>query len=168
MTFDHSKIQIYSALRPPPYSGQVKVLYSEARYSSPAGSRKYWQVVPEPLDVGVFLVANASHHSVAVHCINEVRVLLCALSSAAGFQKEGVVISGFLGHQLKLLNASGVLDGIVQCVVFLYDGWDRYISNQLGLGAVSDGTSEANSGQGRHFPKLSRPLLDENWISGSI
>ena len=77
---------------------------------------------PEPLDVGVFLVANASHHSVAVHCIYKVWVLLCALSSAAGFQKEGVVISGFLGHQLKLLNASGVLDGIVQCVVFLYDG----------------------------------------------
>ena len=49
------------------------------------------QVLPEPLDVGVFLVANASHHSVAVHRINKVRVLLCALSPAAGFQKEWIL-----------------------------------------------------------------------------
>ena len=46
---------------------------------------------PEPLDVGVFLVANASHHSVAVHGIDNVGLLFSSFAPAAGLQEEGIL-----------------------------------------------------------------------------
>ena len=47
--------------------------------------------LPEPLDVGILLVAHASDHSVAVHGIHNVRLLLCSLSPAAGLKEEGIL-----------------------------------------------------------------------------
>ena len=46
---------------------------------------------PEPLDVGVFLVANAADHSVGVHGVDNVGILFGALSSLASFQEEGIL-----------------------------------------------------------------------------
>ena len=46
---------------------------------------------PEPLDVGILLVAHASDHSVAVHGIHNVWLLLCSLSPAAGLKEEGIL-----------------------------------------------------------------------------
>ncbi len=46
---------------------------------------------PEPLDVRVFLVAHAPHHSVGVHGVDNVGVLLGSLSPLPGLQEEGVL-----------------------------------------------------------------------------
>ena len=46
---------------------------------------------PEPLDVRVFLVAHAPNHSVGVHGVDNVGVLLGSLSTFPGFQEEGVL-----------------------------------------------------------------------------
>jgi len=46
---------------------------------------------PEPLDVRVFLVAHAAHHPIRVHCVDDVGVLLRALSTLASLQEERVL-----------------------------------------------------------------------------
>ena len=46
---------------------------------------------PEPLDVCVFLVAHAPDHSVCVHSVDNVGVLLRSLSTFPGLQEEGVL-----------------------------------------------------------------------------
>ena len=46
---------------------------------------------PEPLDVRVFLVAHAPNHSVGVHGVDNVGVLLGSLSSFPGLQEEGIL-----------------------------------------------------------------------------
>ena len=46
---------------------------------------------PEPLDVGVFLVANAADHSVGVHGVDNVGILFGALSSLASLQEKGIL-----------------------------------------------------------------------------
>jgi len=46
---------------------------------------------PEPLDVRVFLVAHATDHSVRIHGVNNVGVLLGSLSSLTCLQEEGIL-----------------------------------------------------------------------------
>ena len=46
---------------------------------------------PHPVDVSVVLVANAAHHAVAVHGVDDVGFLLRALAPLAGLQEERVL-----------------------------------------------------------------------------
>merc|ERR1719206_1204954 len=64
---------------------------------------------PHPLDVCVLLVAHASHHTVVVHSIHNVRLILSALAPCNGLQEERVQISRLFCQQLVLLQTSGVL-----------------------------------------------------------
>ena len=48
---------------------------------------------PEPLDVGVLFVAHAADHSVGVHGVHNVGILLGSLSPLPGFQKERILKS---------------------------------------------------------------------------
>jgi hypothetical protein len=46
---------------------------------------------PEPLDIGVFFVADTAHHPVRVHGVDDVGVLLGALSALTSLQEKGIL-----------------------------------------------------------------------------
>ena len=48
-------------------------------------------VEPHKLDVGVFLVTDASNHSVGVHGLNDVGLVFSSLTPACGLHEEGVL-----------------------------------------------------------------------------
>ena len=48
-------------------------------------------VEPHKLDVGVFLVTDASNHSVGVHGLNDVGLVFGSLTPASGLHEEGVL-----------------------------------------------------------------------------
>ncbi len=46
---------------------------------------------PEPLDICVLFVTHAADHSVGVHSVDDVRILLSSLSPLPGLQKERIL-----------------------------------------------------------------------------
>ena len=54
---------------------------------------------PEPLDVGVLFVAHAADHSVGVHGVDNVGILLGSLSPFPGLQKERILKSNKIGFK---------------------------------------------------------------------
>jgi hypothetical protein len=46
---------------------------------------------PEPLDVGIVLVANTAHHTVFVHRVDDVRLLFGPLAPRPHLHEEGIL-----------------------------------------------------------------------------
>ena len=70
-------------------------------------------VEPHKLDVGVFLVTDASNHSVGVHGLNDVGLVFGSLTPARGLHEEGARLydraHGEPGY-LQRLHVEGRLD----------------------------------------------------------
>lgn len=70
-------------------------------------------VQPHPRDEGLFLLADASNQTGIEGGRDEGGHVLGAGSSLEHFQVEGVVVAGLHRQQLSLLQAGGVLRGVV-------------------------------------------------------
>lgn len=80
-------------------------------------------VQPHPRDEGLFLLADASNQTGIEGGRDEGGHVLGAGSSLEHFQVEGVVVAGLHRQQLSLLQAGGVLRGVVHHWKII--GWER-------------------------------------------
>merc|ERR1711976_1000892 len=89
---------------------------------------------PHPFDVGIILFANAANHTIGIHGIDNVGLILGSLHPVADLHEERIVISGLLSEKLVFLKTSCVLDGVVRGQILPVRGSDGDGSGGRGHG----------------------------------